>query len=1077
MVTALASLVALAPGAADVAVQLDPLYYERCRRPCEYVGFSFAEDPTAMREMREHGANAVGTGSMWVPTDDPTAPDGCGVPDLGYLGDMLQLGQSFTAGAPITGAALCAPTFNTRGSGCTLSLYATPPDQWGASPAPLATQTFAEVADNQRVWLTFEALPAGSYYLEQTQPTGDGIGLWAVGRDAYAAGQAYVARAPISADDFELWIRTAEGEAVVVAPEDDHHALRLGAGAANEIARHGLYFDYAVGNWNNGGFPYYPKWFIERFPEHAMLDQDGRPIMCGMFGELAPWPNLDNAVIAEGTERYIRSVVGALKDNPNLLYWCMGGEALYATYLMPHRWTDYSEDALAHYRAWQRLQGEPGTDAPPRQPARDLATAKWLRFRNTAMGERSRAHFAATKAADPFRLALSCNHGDVFAGMAGTWLGQDLAQFAGASDGWEMGQIMADGDPDLFNLLWMRAAGTFSKPLCPVRLAYKKSDPRARGGGTSYTPEAARRYFWESVGTGAWHMGFIQWSGSLPDGEWGVKGTPAQQEIGAIVSEWHAMEPHFDDAWPVREPVGLYCSQLTWTLDGFQPLWTRLHRELTQRQIGYRILLDEQLRARDLRGITVIITADNPVMSRDCVEALGRFAEEGGKLIEIGRNALEDELLQPQTLAAPGQTLRADSPLLMEELEREIGEARLVTVAAAADRPYIAPITEATIRHHDTPYDLAGQASIGQSFTTTQAGLRSVSVSNPTYTRTVAGHRLTLELRESGPRGRVLATRTYEPEDLTDNAWHAVQLAEPAPPGTYYLRLATPEGLPPQTLGAWGTQEDAYLGGALHLNDQPSAGDLRLELAFDAERPAEAALEVFPLSDGTNAIVIVTNITDLPIEAEVAVAASILPEASYEVRDLATGAALGKVPSEEARVRAAVPAHRSAVLYFAATEPGDVAARLAEAEAALAPLPPGATGPNRAHLQRAREGLAGGRPAKALASLRKAQERAPMIVAAQIDGEGLVIRAETFGGAQDGTLAARFVPCPGVALPLEHQTGGVYAGSVPLVRLPWRYDYRRREYRPYWGGLEVQVTGEVDGRAAAGACVVEVPKG
>jgi hypothetical protein len=754
----------------------------------------------------------------------------------------------------------------------------------------------------------------------------------------------------------------------------------------------------------------------------------------------------------------------------------MGGEALYATYLMPGRWTDYSEDAIAHYRAWLKLQGraDAAQAEPPRQPGHDLATLDWFRFRNAAMAERFGYHFAATKAADPSRLVVTCNHGDLFSGMSGTRLGEDLALFAGVSDGWEMGQILSDDDPDLYNLMWMRAAGAFGKPLCPVRLAYRKSTPRARGGGTSFTPESARRYFWESVGTGAWHMGFIQWSGSLPDGEWGVKGTPAQQEISDLLGEWHSIEGYFDDAWPVKAPVGLYFSQLTWTLDGFQPVWTRLCRELTQRQISYRLLTDTHLEGGDLEGLSLVISAENRVMSARCAEALREFAQGGGKVILMGENAQEDQQLRPSPgLSGEGLTQWAGA------IAEAVGAqgARLLTVRAKTDRPYTARVSESTTTTHDTPFDLAGHESIGQTFTTGKPGLLAVSVSNPTYTKKVEGHSLTLELRADGPEGRLLAAKTYGPEDLSDNAWHEVRLDSPGPAGTYYLRLVPPAGLPPQTIGAWGTRGDTYAGGALFVDDKPAGGDLELTLAYDVERPAEAALETFPLSDGTNAIVILTNITGLRIEADVTVSPALLPEREYVVRDLAAGTELGKARRESAQVTATIPPNRSAVLFFGVANSGSVEAKLREAEAALAKLPQDATGAQRVHLDRARDALAAGRPEKALACVRRATERAPLALNAYVQDHDLAIRAETFGEADGGVLTARFVPCPGLEVPLGRQPGGVYTASVPLVRLPPRYDYRRREYVPYWGAVEVVVTGRVAGRAAAGSCVVEAPKG
>lgn len=1080
----------------DVPVQLDALYYERCRRPCEFVGFSFADEPAEMQQMREHGANAVGWGSMWIPTNDAQAPDGCGIPDLTHMRDTPQLGQSFTVHVPITGVALATPTFHTEGSGCTLAIYSSPPDHWqGMVPEALVARTFTNVRDNQQLWLFFEELPPGNYYIEQSAPTGNGIGVWAVGRDAYGSGQAYIARRAVPSDDLELWCRTKDGEMVLVAPEPSHRALRLGPGAAGLITQAGLVFSYAVGNWNNGSFPYYPDWFIKRFPEHAMLDQNGEPVLAGMFGELAPWPNLQNPVIVNGTERYIRAVVEVLKDNPGLLYWCMGGEALYATYLMPARWTDYSNDAIAHYRAW--LKKEYGSIAalneawntayadftevrPPNPPARNLATLDWFRFRNAAMAERFQYHFIATKAADPGRLVVTCNHGNIFEGKSGTMLGQDLSLFAGVSDGWEMGQIMSDDDPNLYNLMWMRNAGAFGKPLCPVRLAYRKTNPLARGGATSFTPEAARRYFWESVGTGAWHMGFIQWRGSLPDGEWGVQGTPAQTEIRDILREWHEIEPYFDDAWPVKEPVGLYFSQLTWTLDGFQPLWTRLHRELTQRHIGYRILSDKHLTDGDLDALRVIISPDNPVISVDCVKALRQFRRKGGKLILVGRNATEDEQLRPYGLCPFGDSLpilRADDRTLVERIERAASDSRLVTVEAAADRQYVALLAETTCRHHDTPFDLSGHKSIGQTFIASQPGLRAVRVSNPTYTKTVTDCELTLELLAGDPDGEVLARKTYFAPELTDNAWHEVRLDSPLPAGTYYLRLLTPESLPPQTIGVWGTAADTYPGGGLHIDDRPVQGDLRLELVFDVERPPEAALESFTLSDGVNAVVILTNITELKIQATVRVSERLLPEKKYRVRDLGSGIELGEVQANRAVVHAAVAPHRSAVLFFEAAKVRNIESLLHNVEKAIAKLPEEAVRPHRAHLQRAREAVRDGRPAKALASVRRALQRVPMTLEAKVADGQLQIRATTFGkNGGRGPLNARFVPLPGVAATLARQGKGRFAAIMPLDKLGMRYDYRRRKYVPYYGVVEVIVAGRIGERAAAGSCVVEIPR-
>ncbi|MGQ9731300.1 MAG: beta-galactosidase [Candidatus Zipacnadales bacterium] len=1080
----------------SLSVQLDPLYFERCCRPCEFVGFSFEDTPQNLMEMRNHGANALGSGAMWIPTQDPEAPYGCGPADLTRFEDTLQLGQSFTTQEPITAVAFCTPTYRTTGSGCVLSLYRSTPQTWGETPpVPIASEMFTDVEDCQRLWLVFTEVPPGTYYVEQSLPMGAAIGVWATRRDTYAGGQAYVNRQPRPSHDLELWCRTISGEKEIVPPTGDHQALRLGKGVLTQLAEMGFCFDFAVGNWNNGGFPYYPEWFIERFPDHVMLDQNGEPILAGMFGKLAPWPSINHPVIVDGTRRHIRAVVELLKDNPNLLYWTLGGEALYATYIMPNRWTDYSANAVAHYRAW--LQREYGSIAalneawgthfhtfadisPPTEPGRDLPTLDWFRYRNEAMAERFAWHFTETKGADPERLAMTCNHGNIFQGMAATWLGQDMALFAGVSDGWEMGQIISDEDSDLYNLMWMRSAGAYSKPLCPVRLAYKKSDPRARGGGTSYTPEAARRYFWECVGTGAWHMGFIQWSGSLPDGEWGIQGTPAQAEIRAIFEEWHRIEHYFDDMWPVKGKLGLYFSQLTWTLDGFQPIWTELHKCCTQAQIDYRILTDHHLLEGDLRGLVRIVSADNRIISEACVKALQDFVAGGGELVVLGENGIEDEHLRRR----PRLPLKPTP--MPEELIKAIDDrpgrkpARLLHVACQAEGPYLERVVEETLDHHTIAFDIGAHRSIGQTFTLDKYALRAVSVSNPTYTKTLREGELTLELRKGGPGGESLGRKTYGPSDLTDNAWHELPLEEAAPPGIYYLRLTVSEGMPVAHLGVWGTLEDRYNGGSLYIDDAPAAGDLRMKLLLE-KQPEEAngAIESFALSDGLNVIVVLTNVSGVPIKVTLESPRDLLlPGRSYTVSELLIGTHVGRVrPMGTVPFSWRILPYRSAILYFAAQVREDVVGRLHNLEGRLKRMPQAATAPHRAHLKRAQDALAANREEKALASLLRAEERAPLEVTAEIRSGTLSIRAHCSDAKPNDpfALTAVLIPLPNVRARLERSSRDTFIVDVPLEDLGERYDYTKRQYLPYWGAVEVQVTGTVGHRIAAAAGVVHVP--
>jgi hypothetical protein len=774
----------------------------------------------------------------------------------------------------------------------------------------------------------------------------------------------------------------------------------------------------------------------------------------------------------------------------------MGGEALYATYLMPDRWTDYSDDATAHYRAWLRRNygsvaalnaawGRTFADfaevSPPGTPARDLPTLDWYRFRNLAMAERFQSHFIATKGADPARLAMSCNHGDIFAGMAATRLGQDLALFADVADGWEMGQIIADADSDLFNLLWMRAAGTFGKPLCPVRLAYRRSDPRARGGGTSYTPAAAHRYFWESVGTGAWHLGFIQWSGDLPDGEWGVRGTPAQAEMRTILLDWHRLAPFFDDLWPLAPRVGLFLSQDTWTLDGFQPVWRRLHTELTRRQIEVRLLLDRQLLTAELADLTAIISADNRVLSTASLGALQAFQARGGELVLIGDNGSEDEGLRPRLPPPLPQGAPAAAALDAVLASRAESAGRRVRLTCTTRERYTETHGEVTTDGHDTPYDLVLHGAVSQTFVPSRPGLVAVAVSNPTYTKALTTGALTAELRMGTPDGAVLAVQTWPAAELTDNAWHELRLPQPAPPGTLCLRLTPSPELLAEHLGAWGTKEDRYRDGSLVLGSTAAAGDLELRLTYETEATPSRAVEAFPLSDGRNLAVVLINTAPVDLETELAVASELLPAGGpYAARELLTGSDLGPVAeAAAAAVKLLLPRLRARVVYLAAPVSGDAAQAIEGLGREIAGLPAEATAARRAHLLRAREALAGGRPEKAWACLARAEARAPLSVRAEIAAGVLRVRAASPGSPDAvARLEASFVPLPGSqAVALHAVAAGEYVAEVPLAQLGSRYDYARREYRPYWGTIEVAVRGHIGGRTAGALCVVDVPRG
>ena len=105
------------------------------------------------------------------------------------------LGQTFTADRPWTAAGGEFPTWATKTSGMTLSLYAN-----GPAGDLLARHRFENVPDNAALSLgAGKTLPPGRYYLEMSSPAGH-IGWWGCSADVYAGGHALEDRQFASGD-------------------------------------------------------------------------------------------------------------------------------------------------------------------------------------------------------------------------------------------------------------------------------------------------------------------------------------------------------------------------------------------------------------------------------------------------------------------------------------------------------------------------------------------------------------------------------------------------------------------------------------------------------------------------------------------------------------------------------------------------------------------------------------------------------------------------------------------------------------------------------------------------------------
>jgi len=1067
----------------DVVLRAE--YAPLVQRPLQYVGFSFGGPDRELAEMRDAGANAAGLGEMWDPQVEPEAAYGVGVrPPPGA--DVLA--QSFRADAAFDAVAPCLPTMGTADSGCGWRLER---EEAGGGSAPVAGGRWDIVADNSWPEARFPEQPAGRYRFAIHQPTGTLIGWWAGSESVDGGGQAFLGNEAFAGRRFELRIRSGGGWKDIVPATPTHIAVPLGPTDLSRLRRFGMSGSYQVGNWNNPGFNYYPQWFVDRFPETVALDSNGQPFMGGgTLGREIVSPNLESAVIADGTRRFLLSRGRWLRDEPNLLFYVLGGESMYGTY-GSGRWADYCTDATDHFRAWLaaiRYGGIADLNAAwgtaygdfagveaPRVPAMDRRWLDWLDFRFESMGERIGWMYQALREADPRHPALTCNHGTLFNGTSYAELGARPELFAAQSDGFETGQIMTDSDPECYNLEYIESIIGLGKPYCPVRLAYKRSDAKARGGGTSFTPQATRRYGYETLGSGAWHLGFIQWSGSLPDGEWGVKGTAGEKAIAQFLREVKALVPVLDGMRAVRPAVGVFLSHPTWALRGFQPSWHALHTAAVERQIPKCYVYDGQILAGYGSDYPTLISLDNDRVDARVSQALAEYVRQGGRLIVAG--AWGGDTLTPGPLGR-GEVVRlaeADAESLCDRLGPA---ARPVAVSSAGTVTRL--MEEENVSRHDTPADIRDFPSIGQTVTADSAGLQSIAILMPTYNQhPPCGFRL--EVRLGGPTGAVLATLAV-PKDIADNAWVECALPEaPAKGSVIYIAASAPRELPRARIGWWSTAGDSYPGGSAFADGKPVAGDRRVRLSYQVPWPASRCIESFVLSDGVSDAVVLVNVSSARVEVDVDLS-GLLPQAqapAYAVQsclrpDAWTGQAL--------RGHLGLAANDAEVLY--AQWHGDEAeVRVLVDEArrrtdAWAPL--GAATPSAAYaLQDARTRFEQG-------DLAKAAARA-LAVCREI---GLAVDLPAPLGPQPQTLAVRcydasgrpldvdrawveVTPTQGLTMELARSAAGVYQRPLSAADLPRLYDYAHKTYRPFAGALRLRVAAKA-GRLQASRLVDRV---
>ncbi len=188
---------------------------------------------------------------------------------------------------------------------------------------------------------------------------------------------------------------------------------------------------------------------------------------------------------------------------------------------------------------------------PPREIGINRPSLDWHRFRLQALTEHYQWNHATVREIDRTRPYLGVMHGDPFHDLCYAELGESLVGLASVTDGFTTSQILVPDHKLIYNVQYLQSLSAFGKPLACEMLACASHPPEYFGQplspgavrvNGSFTSEMARRAIYECLGYGAWHMGLVAYTGSLPDGDWQIKDRPAQAEVKRIFHELRALD-------------------------------------------------------------------------------------------------------------------------------------------------------------------------------------------------------------------------------------------------------------------------------------------------------------------------------------------------------------------------------------------------------------------------------------------------------------------------------------------------------------------------------------------------------
>lgn len=383
-----------------------------------------------------------------------------------------------------------------------------------------------------------------------------------------------------------------------------------------------------IGEHNNAWFVRYPDWFWQLRPQASMQDKDGKVIRAGEN----PVPALNDQVLSDLSRQQMGDMARELKGNKHIRYWVLGGEESYPDYFgLPQG--DYRPDAIKQFRTWQARLGKKGEAGADQDD--------WYAFRESTLTDYYAGDTAFLRSCDPTRPVMIPTHGNPFALDLRARMGYPVSDLAGVGDGFEAGPISIDDDPERLIRLTLDMQTSFGVPVAAPRLGNKQLDPKAQGGGRSFSPESLRRTVYEALGMGVWHLGLVQWAGSLPDGEWGISGTPAEAECRKVFGEIEKAGPHLTGCSRLVPQVAIYISDATWRRR-WQDRWTLLYDQAIKRGWHVMLITDAEVGPDLACNTPVIVSVDNPIITQQTRARLTEYMRAGGTVISVGALGADD---------------------------------------------------------------------------------------------------------------------------------------------------------------------------------------------------------------------------------------------------------------------------------------------------------------------------------------------------------------------------------------------------------------------------------------------------